>query len=733
MDEKRETHQSFDNTDKLIRIVVAATFMAEPIKDTLDYFMDKLNIQGKVIFASYNQVLQQLLDPKGLFASNSQGINIILIRFEDCYRYVSKTLELEIKKELVQKTAKEFIATMKQRAEKAATPYFICLCPSSPRAEMELEEVFIDIERNFEEEFSGFNHVSIIKQQEINRLYPVEEYYDEHTNRIAHIPYTEAYYTSLAAVLARKIYVQAAAPYKVIIVDCDNTLWKGVCGESGLTGIEISYPYGKFQDFLEQKRKEGMLICVCSKNNEEDVFEVFEKHPDMILKKESIVSWHCNWEPKSQNIRKLEQELGLAFDSMIFIDDNPLECAEVHANCPEILTLQFPKDDYEIRRFMDHVWPFEQRPVTKEDKARTLFYQQNSKREELQNNSSSYEGFLAGLNLEIKFEKAAKNNISRISQLTQRTNQFNFTTIRRSEREIEEIGLSEEAECFVISAKDRFGDYGMVGVIIFRMQPAETLIDTFCLSCRALGRNIEYKMLEYISAYSLEHGIESVKIPFIQSERNKPAFDFLNQVISNCIKTGEIHYNYVLSAREGILLSKAAKESQRSIGKQAITDKQPANGEIVSVKPGKTSEFLSYIVTNLNNVDKIAREINSQKTIQVLVDHSNVPPTTPVEIRLEEIWSEYLKINHIGINNDFFTLGGTSILLMRILSKVKKEFQVDISVKLAFEGDFTIAKLSKEIVCQKLKNIDINQLNQKMRSIEALSEKQMLHMLIQER
>jgi acyl carrier protein len=136
------------------------------------------------------------------------------------------------------------------------------------------------------------------------------------------------------------------------------------------------------------------------------------------------------------------------------------------------------------------------------------------------------------------------------------------------------------------------------------------------------------------------------------------------------------------------------------------------------------SETLSYIAQNLNNIQKIAEEVNSQTTFQVLEDHSHIPPTTPIEIRLEEIWSEYLKLNHIGINDDFFTLGGTSILLMRILSKVKKEFQVEITVKIAFDGDFTITKLSKEIVCQKLKNIDIDQLKQKMKSIESLPENQ---------
>jgi predicted enzyme involved in methoxymalonyl-ACP biosynthesis len=142
MEEKSETYIS-ENINNSLSIVVAATFTAEPIKDTLEYFMDKLNIHSNVIFASYNQVLQQLLDPKGLFALNNNGINIIIIRFEDWYRYVSKTLELDIKKELVRKNAKEFIATIKKQVENTVTPYFLCLCPSSPNAEMELSDIFM--------------------------------------------------------------------------------------------------------------------------------------------------------------------------------------------------------------------------------------------------------------------------------------------------------------------------------------------------------------------------------------------------------------------------------------------------------------------------------------------------------------------------------------------------------------------------------------------------------------
>lgn len=693
-----------------INIAVAATYTANPVIDTLGYFMDRLNIESDIKLAPYNQVLQQLLHPQSLFALNIDGINVILIRFDDWYRYTSKTVGIDIKKELIVNNSNEYINAIKKAAENSATPYFVCLCPPAPESVPELNEVISQVEKNFKSCLSGISNLHLIHYHEISRLYPVKEYYDEYSDKLGHIPYTEAYFTAMGTLMARKIYAQVYSPYKVIVVDCDNTLWKGVCGENDLNDIEISGNYKEFQAFLEKKRSEGMLLCICSKNNAEDVYKVFDGHPGMILRKESVVSWHCNWENKSKNIKELSKELGLALDSMIFIDDNPLECAEVRANCPEVLTLQFPDEDYVLQRFLDHVWPFEQRRVTKEDRERTLFYKQNAQREQLQSQSSSYSDFLRSLNLEVKFERASPDNFSRISQLTQRTNQFNFTTIRRKESEIEKLCSAGEYECFAISAKDRFGDYGMIGVLIFRLKSKEVVIDTFCLSCRALGRNIEHKMIGYACEYALDRGAGNVIIPFIESGKNKPAFDFLVS-IAGSKQSQDGHYTFVLPAREGISLKEIICESNI---------REEKNAEVRLTNQAKISEALAYITYELNDINKIMKEVSSQKKRQVAGSNSHIPPKTPIEKKLAEIWSEYLNLTDIGIHDEFFAIGGSSILLLRILSKVRQLYNVEISLETIFERDFTIAGLSKEIVYQKLKRLDINLIGEKLESINSL-------------
>ena len=191
----------------------------------------------------------------------------------------------------------------------------------------------------------------------------------------------------------------------------------------------------------------------------------------MILKREHFISSRINWEPKSGNLRSLSTELELGTDSFIFVDDSAVECAEVEARCPEVLALQLPEQETDIKRFLSHVWAFDHLKITEEDRRRSDLYAQKAKREQLLTESLSLEDFLAGLDLQVEFLPMTKAELPRVAQLLQRTNQFNFTTLRRSESEVEQLCLAGEAECQVIQLRDRFGDYGLVGAMIFTEAP----------------------------------------------------------------------------------------------------------------------------------------------------------------------------------------------------------------------------------------------------------------------
>src|SRR5260221_4419946 len=193
-----------------------------------------------------------------------------------------------------------------------------------------------------------------------------------------------------------------------------------------------------------------MLLCLCSKNVEEDVWDVFEKNPSMLLKRKDISGYRINWERKSQNLKALSQELGLGLDSFVFIDDNPIECAEVEAECPEVLTLQLPEKAEQIPLFLKHVWAFDHFRSTDIDRRRSELYSDNQQREQMRQ-GQGLEKFIESLQLEIIIASLSEENVARVAQLTQRSNQFNFTTVRRQDNQVRDILYTRTTQCLTVT------------------------------------------------------------------------------------------------------------------------------------------------------------------------------------------------------------------------------------------------------------------------------------------
>lgn len=491
------------------KMAIAATFTAEPIEAYLNYWMGELELPVEIEFAPYNQIFQQLLDPSSLLSSNQQGINVILVNFEDWQKYDRDLKTFEDISEKIERNVKDLLTALKTATQRSTTPCLVCLCPTSPEFVRDINRAsFLDaMEEAIATEVSGLNGVYLLKREDLVSTYPVPDYYDSQGSENGHISYTMPFYAALATIVARRFFVIKSSPHKVIVLDCDHTLWRGVCGEVGADGVEIDAAHKKFQQLLVKQQEAGMLLCLCSKNIEEDAIKVFKKRQDMPLKLDRLVSWRINWLPKSENLKSLAQELNLGIDSFIFIDDNPVECAEVAANCPEVLTLQIPQQPAEIERFISHTWVFDRLKVTKEDKKRTQQYQENVQRERLRQDSLTFQDFLAGLQLEIDIQELTSDRLTRASQLTQRTNQFNMTTIRRSEVEIQQLCDAGQLSALTVEVKDRFGDYGLVGLILYAQTAEAIAVDTFLLSCRVLGRGVEHQMLATLGKIASDRGL----------------------------------------------------------------------------------------------------------------------------------------------------------------------------------------------------------------------------------
>ena len=517
--------------EKKQTIFVCANFTAEPLHESLAFWMNELGVPAEIDFAPYNQVFQELLDPSSGLSRNQHGINLVLIRLEDWARSTNTAdhLPADVSQRL-EKNSKDLAAALNVAARRPTVPYLTCLCPSSRSALADTGELLAKVEENLRVELEREPGVYVVTSAELAKLYPVADYEDRYADELGHVPYSQAFFNALGTMIARRMYRIQNPPHKVIALDCDNTLWKGVCGEDGPLGVEVDPPRTALQKFLLTQRESGMLLALCSKNNETDAFEVFDRNPGMVLRREHISSWRINWQQKSDNLRSLAEELKLGLDSFIFLDDSPMECAEVESRCPSVLVLQLPEDTVHLPQFLSHVWAFDHLKVTAEDQKRSSLYKENLQREQLRQSSLSLEDFLAGLDLKIRISPMQREQITRVAQLTQRTNQFNCTTLRHTENEIEALSQSAGVGCLVVEVSDRFGEYGLVGVLIYETQADVLRVNTMLLSCRVLGRRVEHKMVSYLGELACRRGLSRVDIAFLETERNKPALEFLESI-----------------------------------------------------------------------------------------------------------------------------------------------------------------------------------------------------------
>jgi FkbH-like protein len=680
-------------------IAVTATFTAEPLERPLAFWMEQLELAAGVEFAPYSQVFQQLLDPSSLLATNRNGVNVVLVRLEDWagakgYRrdgFPADALET------IERNVHDLIDALETAAGRQASPYVVCVCPASPDALA--DGGYAALHGRMEElicgRLAGGSGLFPVRLSDFAGTYPVPDYDDPHGDRLGHIPYTQQYFTAMATVIARKIYRIRNAPHKVIVLDCDQTLWKGVCGEVGPMGIEIDAPRRALQEFALAQYKAGMLLCLCSKNEEEDVDRVFACRDDMPLRAEHVVARRINWGAKSENIRSLAAELQLGLDSFIFIDDDPVVCAEVQANCPEVLTLHLPADVSLIPKFLSHVWAFDHLKVTQEDEKRAQSYRDNAHRQRLLKDSLSFQDFIKSLGLVVEVSEIASEHVARVAQLTQRTNQFNTTTVRRTEGEVSRFGQPGAPRCLVAHVRDRFGDYGLVGCVVFRSAAESVCVESFMMSCRVLGRGVEHRMLSAVGDLARRDGAGSVEIRFVRSKKNQPALDFLNSLGVER-ERGEDGDLFRLSAEAAAALEFDPRRGAASAAAEAAGEPAqaaPAPEAAPAVAGLTVSALMNRIAAELCDVGHVCGLLEVKERQVAGARPPYVAPQGGIEKRLVEIWEDALGVRPIGLHDNFFELGGDSLAAVGVFSQIEEALGRDLSLAALFEAP-TVEKLA---------------------------------------
>lgn len=372
-------------------------------------------------------------------------------------------------------------------------------------------------------------------------------------------PYTISFFKTYIRAIESTILKVTGKVKKAIIFDCDNTLWKGVVGEDGIENIQMTAntSYGKafydVQCIAKHLSKNGILVGLCSKNNLSDVDEVINKHKDMILANEDIIIKKVNWNDKATNLQEIASELNIGVDSLLFVDDSDYEINLVKERLPDLKTFQVPKNSYLYKNeLLDFIYQNTSLVVSAEDLKKTEQYKEQLVREIDKNNFDSMDSYLSSLKIKLDIHKDNVSQIPRVSQLTQKTNQFNLTTYRYTETEIEEYMSSNTKHVFTTSVSDKFGDSGLtvVCIVFIYKDKAHATIDSLLMSCRIIGRNIEFVFMDQVFQFLKSVGVKTIDSKFLKTTKNNQVSDFYDKLGFSINKDEDNQKEYSLDLDE---------------------------------------------------------------------------------------------------------------------------------------------------------------------------------------
>lgn len=476
---------------KSISIGLAGSFTVDPLSKHLETALgDKGFTQPEFSIAPYNQIAQLSLNPEKLLRGNPEYL-IVLWRLEDID-------EIDSFISTIQTLRQNYDGTLIV----SNTPY-----PSTPAYDMyELEQPITgDLEYHqaaikFTKAINDIGNIKILNLSGLINDFGASNAHDVRKWYLYKQPYTEKFWQAIAEQSARIIAAQTIAAKKCIVLDCDNTLWGGIIGEDGIGGIEIGqdFPGSAYQDFqkhLLYLRSKGLLLAIASKNNKDDVFDVFDNHDAMIIKRDHISAWQIHWNSKVDGLKAIADDLNIGTDALVFIDDNPKEIAEVQERLPEVTCQLVPEEIADLPNLLRGTCFFDITDITEEDKKRADMMLAETKRKNA-NKAMSEEDFIKSLELKIKIFEAQPQHLGRITQLINKTNQFNLTTIRRTPDEVKALANDPDVILLGMDISDRFGEYGLVGVsVLKKTNGAQWDIESLMMSCRVLGRGAETSLI----------------------------------------------------------------------------------------------------------------------------------------------------------------------------------------------------------------------------------------------
>lgn len=571
------------NTQK-ISIEMVASFTCDMMKPYISWWLSKYNWLPSVDVLPFDQVHQTLIE-RGFDKTDNADFLVLLQRLEDYGRNVEKLSQIkeDIESGLIQ--YKQLIQSYSRNAK-----LMVGLFDLSDRMEKygeEIQNYFKEANDEFAAFLFSLDNIIVLDFRNIKDDYLITREYDELAFKLGVLPFTDEYLISAATLVSRKIVAYSIAPHKVIVVDCDNTLWKGECANNT---AEITSDYLIFQKYLLQKKNEGFLLAICSKNNSADV-ENFFATGENILSMSDFVACRINWDAKSENIRSMATELNLGLDSFVFFDDSAHECLEVMNALPQVLTLRFPSDSRAIGDYLKHIWALDKINVTAEDLVRTQLYQQERERKELSVSVISMDEYIEKLSMKVYISPIEEEDTDRATQLINRTNQFNLNSVRKNKEQLLSFLEGEGNAGYIVHCKDRYGDYGISGVILLSENEDGLVLDTFLLSCRVLGRRVENAVLSYLLSLCEKKGCKKLIAGYVDNGRNVPVKQFLENGFWNMHKDSDAKQNYCAG-------TDIADEVKKSLLNIEVLEERPVK-ESAKEKTEATFEHIGVAVSNI--------------------------------------------------------------------------------------------------------------------------------------
>ncbi|WP_280233452.1 type I polyketide synthase [Nocardia cyriacigeorgica] len=482
-------------------VALAATFALGSLPQLCGLVFDG----AAVAEAPYHHVLTGLRDPAGVFFTPSTTAGVVLVRAADLPRFGP------IDDELLTELGVEYLAAIRSVAERTRHPLVVGFLPA--RAP---EDRLVRWERQLSDALRELPGVAVIGADEWTAGHDVDEWFDAHTEDLAHLPFTPEFQAAVALKLADVLATLTARPPKVIAVDGDETLWGGVAAEAGPEHVELAGPRARLARRLLQWRAAGVLLVLVSNNDDAIVRAVLER-PDSVLHAEHFHVISTGWRPKSERIAAAARELGLGLDSFVFLDDNPVELARMRDALPEVLSVTCPPAG-ELDAFLARLWPLVPVATTAEDATRTQYYTQERDRAAARSRTEFGE-FLAQLELAVDIAELDDENVERAAQLIRRTNQFALH--KAADTELDQ--WRRDGEVWTATARDRFGDYGRIGVLAVVVDGETIQVLGWHLSCRALGRGVEERLLGHLADRAEAAGCAGVRFVVQNTGRNLPA------------------------------------------------------------------------------------------------------------------------------------------------------------------------------------------------------------------